>query len=97
MHTGMTSEELWDRFCKLSQLRVEIAGYAQDKGDQWENATDPDIKNALRADWDQMWREFRIVSAWAEIAYSAWTFCNEGADSVFMTQRDMIGVDAGHN
>jgi hypothetical protein len=91
--TQANADELWNRWSTLVQVRNQLGGIAQTRGEQWRNAvdsdTDPEIEDSLWNEYQDLWREFRVVSAWAELIYSVWIFRTEGADSEFLSQTDM--------
>jgi hypothetical protein len=93
MATSASADQLWDRWTVLKQARDELGDISSTKGEQWKNAVesgnDSNIVRALWSEYEGMWREYRVLSAWTELVFAAWTFRTEGADSVFLDQIDM--------
>jgi hypothetical protein len=85
--TEIAADQLWDRWTYLTQVRAEVAGMATSKSEQWRKAkdnADPLIVDALRKECDELWREYRVVSAWAELVYAVWIFSTDGGESAFL-------------
>jgi hypothetical protein len=93
MATSASADELWDRWMVLKEARTQLGRISTTKSDQWQKAVEsgasPEIVSALWSDYQGMWREFQVLSAWTELIYAAWVFRTEGADSVFLDQIDM--------
>lgn len=87
---GTTIDDLWNKFIELAQIRRSVLAMAQDKAKQWENATDPTFVEMLWSEREELYRHYRIVSAWTELMYSMHTFAELGPRSEFLDDQMVI-------
>jgi len=66
-----------------------LSRIADEKWQQWDNATDRKIKRSLWTEYDELWNEYQVNKAWFMAANAARTFAEKGFRSMYLDVQDI--------
>jgi hypothetical protein len=82
--TDASSEELFDTWQGLLELRMRADDFLAEMRGRFERAKGLVERDRLWADLEMLWPSYQVLSAWTDVMHAAYVFTTEGQESLFM-------------